>query len=113
MAAQCPLQVKRRHRRALGPLLLAHPKRTFSRHCGTSAWSLRNRSQGPVEDAALCGDGATAPLEDIRCKKIQGCSFRVPIRANIAPCSRCNISFVPFEGTQFWASHPDTPGASL
>jgi hypothetical protein len=25
----------------------------------------------------------------------------VPIRANMAPCSRCNISFVPFEGTNF------------
>ena len=28
-------------------------------------------------------------------------SVTVPIRANMPPCSRCNISFVPFDGTQF------------
>jgi hypothetical protein len=30
----------------------------------------------------------------------------VPILANMPPCSRCNISFVPFEGTQFWTRTP-------
>ena len=33
-------------------------------------------------------------------------SVTVPIRANMPPCSRCNISFVPFEGTEFWTRTP-------
>jgi hypothetical protein len=32
--------------------------------------------QGPVEGATLCGDRATAPIPDIPCEKIRGCSYR-------------------------------------
>jgi hypothetical protein len=31
---------------------------------------------GPVEGATLCGDRATAPIENIWCEKIRGCSYR-------------------------------------
>jgi hypothetical protein len=38
--------------------------------------TLRNRSQSPLESANFCGDRATAPVENIRCEKIRGCSYR-------------------------------------
>jgi hypothetical protein len=34
------------------------------------------RRQGPSEGVKNCGDRATALLEDIRCQKIRGCSYR-------------------------------------
>jgi len=37
--------------------------------------SLRIGRSGPMEDVDLCGDRATALIEDIWCEKIRGCSY--------------------------------------
>ena len=55
--------------------------------------------KGPLEGETL--RRATALTEDIWCKYIHGCSY-----SSGTVFSRCNIPFVPFDGTQFWARPP-------
>jgi hypothetical protein len=66
--------------------------------------SPRNRSSGS-SGGAIAGLRATAPIKNICCEKIRGCSYREATRLT-APCSRCNISLVPSTGRNFALRSP-------
>jgi hypothetical protein len=41
--------------------------------------------EGPVERVGGCRDRATAPIEDICCEQIRGCSYREAVRPTRCP----------------------------